>query len=72
MMTAPMTTTMVTEWGRGHIITNLWSDAFLAGKGVISTTMMTTATTITKTRGYFDNDDTRKTTKKPTERKTTT
>ena len=24
--------------------TNLWSDAFLVGKGVISTTMMTTAT----------------------------
>ena len=27
------------------------------GRGVISTTMMTTATTTTKTRGDFDDDD---------------
>ena len=35
---------------------NLWSDAFLAGRGVILT-MITMATTTTKTRGDFDNDD---------------
>ena len=36
--------------------TNLWLDAFLAGRGVILT-MMTTATMTTKMRGDFDKDD---------------
>ena len=52
--------------------TNLWLDALLAGKGVISTTMMTTATMTTKSRGDFDDDDTRTTTKTPTARTTST
>jgi hypothetical protein len=36
--------------------TNLWSDAFLAGRGVILT-MVTTATMTIKMRGDFDEDD---------------
>ena len=36
--------------------TNLWSDAFLAERGVIFT-MMTMASTTTKTMGDFDDDD---------------
>ena len=36
--------------------TNLWLDAFLAGRGVILT-MMTTATTTTKMMGDFDGDN---------------
>ena len=36
--------------------TNLWLDAFLAGRGVILT-MMTTAKMTTKMRGDFDKDD---------------
>jgi hypothetical protein len=37
---------------------NLWLDAFLAGRGVILT-MMTMATTTTKTRGNNDHKDER-------------